>query len=461
MSHTSNASALRPPSPIGLPTGFRFLQAMRHDYLNTLAKVRDQCPDASRMQVLGRRSVHVFHPEMVRELLVEQADQLERWERVRAVFAMGMGQEGVLVTEGAQWQRQRRLLQAGFSPKRVNAYAHHMVDACDSALRGLDTSSHHTPHDMHALMTGVTMDVIVRALFGHARQIDSARVSQAIHALSTEGYAQLFRPWLLPAWFPWPSVQRARRAKVWLDQLIAHQIVLKRAEPASESEPSDLLGTLLQARDPEHPEQGLSPQEVHDQTMVMFQAGHETSATALTWWAGLIARHPDVLRRLQQEVDAELQGALPDAGHTQRLPWLMASLRESLRLYPAAAILMTRCSAHELRCGPWRLAAGDLITITPALIQRDPRWFAEPDQFKPERFMPGAPEIPRGAWMPFGAGPRVCLGQHFALMEMAIIGAMLVQRFALEWPQGQAWPEGEVGITLRPASPMRVHLRPR
>jgi cytochrome P450 len=450
-----------------MPLGMSFLQAMRRDYLGTLAKVHAQCPDAARMQVLWRRSVHVFHPDLVRELLVEQADKLKRWERVTTIFAQGMGQEGVLVTEGAQWQRQRRLLQAGFGPKRVSAYTRHMVDACDSALRALDTPQHNTPHDMHALMTQVTMDVIVRALFGHARQIDSARVSHAIHALSTEGYAQVFRPWLLPAWFPWPSVQRARRAKVWLDQLIAGQIAHKRAEAATtpahatDNEAGDLLTMLLQARDPEQPEQGLSPQEVHDQTMVMFQAGHETSATALTWWAGLVARHPEVAQRLHNEVDSVLQGAMPDADCTQRMPWLMASLKESLRLYPAAAILMTRCSAHDLHCGPWRLSAGDLITITPALIQRDARWFPEPELFKPERFLPGAPDIPRGAWMPFGSGPRVCLGQHFAMMEMAIIAAMLVQRFSLEWPQGQTWPEGEVSITLRPATPMLVRLTPR
>lgn len=462
MTQTSNKPASHhPPGPLGKLSGIKLLLAMRRDYLGTLAKVQASFPDAMRAQLMWEHSVHLFHPEMVREVLVEQADKLVRWQRIRAVFALGMGADGILVTEGQQWQRQRRLMQAGFNPKATSGYARHMVEACDSVLSVLADEHRSGAHDVHALMTQVTINVIARALFGHVPHIDSARVSQAIHALSIEGYAQMFRPWLLPMWFPWPSVQRARLAKKWLDKLIAKQISEKRAEIgrcSAATQSTDLLSMLLLARDPEHPEQGLSPQEVHDQTMVMFQAGHETSANALTWWLGLIARHPEVAQGLYEEVDNVLQGEAPNQDSAQKLPRLAASLKEALRLYPPAAILATRCSEHDLHCGPWRLNAGDLLTITPALIQRDPRWFAEPDVFKPERFLPGAPEIPRGAWIPFGTGPRVCLGQHFAMMEMLIIGAMLLQRFSLEWPKGQVWPNAEVSVTLRPATPMRVHL---
>lgn len=437
---------------------------MRRDYLGFIGAVQQQYPDFASWRVGGEQVAHVFHPDWVRQVLVDQADGWIRWERATDTFSQTLGQS-VLVTEGAVWQRQRRMMQAGFTPKRVAAYAQHMVSAGDEALQRLTASVTDHPLDVQALMTQITMDVIVRTLFGHAREIDSARVSTAIRDLSAEGYAQLFRPWNLPMWWPSAGIRRARAARDFLNDLIAAQIKTRRQALAQASAPeaqaTDLLAMLLLAQDPEHPGQGLSAQEVHDQTMVMFQAGHETSATALTWWAGLVARHPEVLARLQAEVDTVLQGAPPTSEHLQQMPWLQASLKEAMRLYPSAALLMTRRALRDLDCGPWTIAKGSLIAITPALIQRDPRWFAQPEHFMPERFLPGAPEFPRSAWLPFGTGPRVCLGQHFAMLEMGVIAALLLQRFSLHWPTQQPWPEREVHITLQPKTPMQLIFRAR
>ena len=464
MSHTNSPQTI--PGPQYKLWGYPALMQLRKDFLGTLAQRCREYPHIARWRAGTEHVVHVFHPELVRQVLNEEADGWVRWERLTATFAQSMGQS-VLVTEGALWQRQRRMMQAGFSPRRVAAYAQHMSDACACALDKLPMTGADAVHDMHALMTQVTMDVIVRALFGHAREIDSAQVSHAIHALSEEGFAQLFRPRNLPDWFPLPSIRKARQGRDFLNGLIAREIDQRRMELATQApqnqahDSTDLLTMLLNARDPEHPEQGLSAQEVHDQTMVMFQAGHETSANALTWWAGLIAQHPQIQNRLQAELQECLQGKTPTLESVQQLPWLQASLKESLRLYPPAAILMTRRATRDVACGSWRITKGDLIAITPAVIQRDERWFSEPDRFMPERFLPGAPEIPRGAWIPFGTGPRVCLGQHFAMMEMAIIAAMVLQRFSLKWPESQPWPQREVGITLRPGSKMGLVLRPR
>jgi cytochrome P450 len=181
----------------------------------------------------------------------------------------------------------------------------------------------------------------------------------------------------------------------------------------------------------------------------------------MTWWSGLVASHPDVAQRIHAEIDAVLQGATPTPATLQQLPWLQASLKEAMRLYPPAAVLMTRRAIKDVKVGPWTLPKGQLIAFTPYVIQRDPRWFESPDAFKPERFLPGAPDIPRGAWMPFGTGPRVCIGQHFAMLEMGLIGAMLMQRFNLVWPEGAAWPEGDLAVTLRPAQPIRLRLHAR
>ena len=447
-----------PPGPSAPLWGLNLLRTMKADYLGFVADLQRQHPDAAHVQVLNEHITHVFHPEWVRQVLVDQADALIRWERATDVFSVSMGQS-VLVTEGAQWQRQRRMLQPGFTPKRVAGYAALMASATSDALNTLALSQSEQNVDMDALMTTMTLDVILRALFGVHQVTDARPLSEAIQTLSHSGISELFKPFSWPLWMPLPSVRKVRHAKQTLDRVIQQHI---QAQPtATHQDGKDLLTMLRQARDPEHPDQGLGAQELHDQTMVMFQAGHETTATAMTWWSGLIARHPDVAKRIHTEVDAVLQGATPTPATLQQLPWLQASLKESMRLYPPAAVLMTRRAIKDVTVGPWTLPKGHLIAFTPYVIQRDARWFTSPDEFKPERFLPDAPDIPRGAWLPFGTGPRVCIGQHFAMLEMGLIAAMLMQCFSLAWPEGVPWPEGDLAVTLRPTRPTRLKLNPR
>ena len=438
--------------------GLSLLRTMRADYLGYVTRLQNQHPDIAQVQILNEHIVHVFHPDWVRQVLVDQADALIRWERATEVFSISMGQS-VLVTEGATWQRQRRMLQPGFTPKRVAGYASLMTSATHDALSALAQRDGGQSVDMDALMTDMTLDVILRALFGSHQVRDARPVSQAIQTLSHSGFAEMFKPFSWPLWMPLPSVRKVRHAKQTLDRVIQQHIQAQQSTASDDGH--DLLTMLRLARDPENPEQRLSAQELHDQTMVMFQAGHETTATAMTWWSGLIARHPEVAERIHAEVDAVLQGQTPTPATLQQMPWLQASLKEALRLYPPAAILFTRRALKDLQVGPWTVPQGHLLAFTTYVIQRDARWFESPDDFKPERFLPGAPDIPRGVWMPFGTGPRVCIGQHFAMLEMGLIAAMLMQRFRLEWPEGAKWPEGDLAVTLRPAKPIRLKLHER
>jgi cytochrome P450 len=454
----THSNTHRIPGPSVPLWGLSILRTMRADYLGYVTRLQNQHKDIAQVRVLNERITHIFHPDWVRQVLVEQADALIRWERATDVFSISMGQS-VLVTEGAQWQRQRRMLQAGFTPKRVTGYADLMASAAQDALSALTQRVDGQSVDMDALMTDMTLDVILRALFGTHQVADARPISQAIQTLSHSGFSDLFKPFSWPLWMPLPSVRKVRHAKQSLDRVIAQHIQAQQSTASEDGH--DLLTMLRLARDPEHPDQGLSAQELHDQTMVMFQAGHETTATAMTWWSGLIARHPEVAERVHTEVDAVLQGQTPTPATLQQMPWLQASLKEALRLYPPAAILFTRRALQDIQVGPWTVPQGHLIAFTPYVIQRDARWFDAPDDFKPERFLPGAPEVPRGAWMPFGTGPRVCIGQHFAMLEMGLIAAMLMQRFQLEWPEGDPWPEGDLAVTLRPAKPVRLKLHER
>jgi len=434
------------------------LLSMRKDYLGFVKTLHQQHPDIAHVQVFNNQITHVFHPDWVREVLVDQSDALIRWERATDVFSLSMGQS-VLVTEGAKWQRQRSMLQPGFTPKRVAGYAQLMTQATREALDALVSTPDAQRIDVEAWMTRVTLDVILRALFGQHRVTDARPVAQAIQTLSHFGYTQLFQPFLWPMWMPLPAVRRARSALHTLNELITQHIHAQQTNASSDGE--DLLTMLRLTRDPEHPNQGLSAQELHDQTMVMFQAGHETTATALTWWCGLMARHPDVTQRIHQEVDVVLQGQDPNPTTLADMPWLQASLKEALRLYPPAAVLFSRRACKDVIIGPWRLPKGHLIALTPYVIQRDARWFDSPEAFKPERFMAQTPDTPRGAWMPFGTGPRVCIGQHFAMLEMGLIAAMLLQRFNITWPQNIEWPLENLAFTFRPATSMQLNFQTR
>jgi cytochrome P450 len=453
---TSHTTSQLPPGPPIKGWGLNYLNAMREDYLGFVSQLHRQHADIAHLKVVNEHITHVFHPDWVREVLVDQADALIRWERATHVFSLAMGQS-VLVTEGAQWQRQRRMLQPGFAPKRVAGYAALMTQATQEALDTLAMTPSLQNIDIEAMMTRVTLDVILRTLFGQHQVRDARPVAQAIHTLSHYGIKQLFQPFSWPMWMPLPSVRRARDALETLNLLIAQHIHTQKTN----ADGDDLLTMLRTARDPDHPERGLSAQELHDQTMVMFQAGHETTATALTWWCGLIAQHPNVAQHIHQEVDAVLQGQKPTPEMLTHMPWLQASLKESMRLYPPAAILFTRRTCKDVTIGPWRLPKGHLIALTPYVIQRDARWFESPEIFRPERFLPDAPDTPRGAWFPFGTGPRVCVGQHFAMLEMGLIAAMLMQRFKLHWPQNAAWPASDLAVTLRPATAITLDLELR
>jgi cytochrome P450 len=205
----------------------------------------------------------------------------------------------------------------------------------------------------------------------------------------------------------------------------------------------------------------LAADEVFDQCMVSFQAGHETSATALLWWSHLMAAHPGALQRAHEEVDSALAGREPDAPDLGALPWLGATLKEAMRLYPPVPALMTRRTTRGITLGGHEVPAGALLRVTPWVLQRDRRWFDEPDAFRPERFLPDAAAPPRGAWMPFGTGPRVCIGQHFATLEMTLVAAMLLQRYTLSLPAGAAPPEPVLNVTLRPRGGIRLMLSRR
>ncbi len=463
----------RPPGPPSPWFGIPLLRALKRDYLGFVAALHREHGDISYMRVVHERAYDLFTPALVREALVDHAEHLIRWERGTEVFSQVFG-ASVLTTEGAVWQRQRRMLQPAFTPRRVAGYAALMRDAAAGALdAAVPAGQSQAIVPMDALFSRLAMDVILRTLFSHRATADDTRDAiAATQVLSETAMREMFWPVTLPDWLPLPGKAAKRHALRSLRELVGRHIRARRAKADSGADRAanrgseagadpdsgtDLLSRLLALRDDATGE-SLSEAEVFDQCMVSFQAGHETTATALLWWSRLMAEHPAAARRAHDEIDRVLGGRPPGPDDLPSLPWLVASLKEAMRLYAPTAALISRRTTADFRLGDWPIPRGSVLRITLWELHRDARSFPEPDAFRPERFLPEAPPPPRGAWLPFGAGPRVCIGQHFAMLEMSLVAAMLLQRYRLELPPGEPPCEPVLNVTLRPRGGLRLRL---
>lgn len=460
-----------PPGPTGRvtwPLGLPQLRALRRDYLGFVDHLVRTHGDMAAMRIVHERSVELGTPELVRQALVDQAEHLVRWERGVEVFAELFGRS-VLTTEGATWQRQRRMLQPAFTPRRVAGYAALMVEAATEVLEGAlpaapvpggrpaGAEGAEPLIDIEALWSRVTIATILRTLFSLRDASAADAAMAATRVLSATAMRQMFFPVTLPDWLPLPGKAAKRAAMRTLRGLVQGQIDARSAAGAPARD--DLLGQLLALRDDDG--SPLTPAEVFDQCLVTFQAGHETTATALAWWTALMAAHPEAAARAQAEVDTVLGRRPPEAADAARLPWLVATLKEAMRLYPPTTALMTRRCTRALALGGYTLPAGTLLRVTLWQLQRDARNFEAPDMFRPERFLPDAPPPPRGAYLPFGLGPRVCIGQHFALLEMTLAAALGLQRFVLPDHSDRPLPEPEVHASLRPRGGLAMPWRRR
>lgn len=445
----------RPPGPRSRFFGLQLARHMFRDYVGFHQWLHREYGDAVYMQLGPMRDYCFAHPDLVREALVEKGKSFIRWEYGMEVFARAHGQS-VLITEGAVWQRQRRMLQPVFGPKRFDGYAR-QVDAGSSAA--LDAWPLDQPMDFEHAMTMLTMDVIMRTMFSRQVPGDGVAASHAVRVLSRYAMKEMFLPFPIAQWVWLPWRPEARRALATLDALVWRFIRERQADPG---EYDDLLAMLMSAADEEGDQGKLDPQQIRDQCMTTFLAGHETTATALTWWGWAMAAHPDIARRAAQEVDEVLGGRAPAHADLHRLPYLAQTIKETLRMFPPAAALFTRQAIEPVQIGPWQIPKGAMVLITPHVLHHDPRWFDEPSRFDPDRFSSERAErIPRGAYLPFGIGPRVCIGSNFAAMEMALIAAMLLQRFEFRLPPGLAAPQPVLNVTLRPAGGMTLSLARR
>jgi cytochrome P450 len=396
---------------------------------------------------LRKRYVLVFEPKAI-EAVIQSRGAL-----VKDFFTQDLGHllgEGLLTAEGEVWRKKRKLVASAFQPHGLGSYARTMVECTDEALAGFGDGE---TRDAYQDSMHLTLDIVVRSLFG-AKLSRFLEVEEALAVVSREYQAlwQTFRAFL-PRWVPLAPLRRIRETKALLDEILLELIRKKRVEPGH-----DLLSHLIGLRDEDG--FGMNDRELLEETMTLFLAGHETTALALTYTLYLLAANPDAYAKVLTEVDAVLGGREPGPKDMEQLAYTNAVVKESLRIYPPVWT-MARLAADDVEVGGVRLRSGEQAILPQWVVQRDARWFPEPELFRPERFLGEThKELPRFAYFPFGGGPRVCIGQHFAMMELVLVVARLSQSYVFETLDGEP-PAVHPVITLRPKGevPLRVRRR--
>lgn len=402
---------------------------------------------------LGSYSVYLLnHPELVREVLVTQQSKFIKSRALqRARVLLG---EGLLTSEGQIHLRQRRLVQPAFHRERLAAYADVMTQ-CAVAVR--DRWSDGSTLDISEEMMRLTLAVVGKTLFSADVESEASEIGEALTTV-----LKMFRLLMMPfseylEKLPLPSMRRFEKARARLDATIYGLIEERRK---SGRDRGDLLSMLLLAQDEEGDGGGMTDQQVRDEALTLFLAGHETTANALTWTWYLLSQNPECERRLHEELDTVLQGRAATGADLPSLRYTEMVLAESMRLYPPAwAIGRMSKEAVELR--GVRIEPGSICIASPYVMHRDPRWFSDPERFDPMRWTPEARDArPKFAYFPFGGGARLCIGERFAWMEGALLLATLAQRWRLRLAPGQK-VEMLPLITLRTKYGMRMKLERR
>jgi cytochrome P450 len=440
------------PGPPGTVLGGSF-RAMRHDELDMLVDAANRYGDVVRFE-FGPRVVHlptylIRRPDHIHHVLFEARENYPKSFDYQ-FLARSLGQ-GLVTSEGELWSRQRRLIQPAFRHTPVLNLANEMIQATrDVARRWSQLASSGEPTDVAEEMMRLALQIVGRTLFSSdlAGEVDS--ISPAVGLLTRDLIARMSSAagvvTLLMPRLPTPANRRVRKTLATLDQVVGRVIARRRSMP-NETRPADLLSTLIAARD-ETTGETMDDHQIRDEVMTFLVAGHETTANGLAWTWYLLSTHPLVARRLRDELRATLAGRDIGADDVDKLTYTKAVVQEALRLYPPVAAIGREASCDD-EIGGFRIPARSTVLISPWVSHRNPEFWLAPEAFDPERFLPGAPEHSRLAYLPFGAGPRQCIGAGFALQEAVIALAALAAQFEPALIPGQKI-EPQLGVTLRP-----------
>lgn len=455
--------AYRPPAPdppasrLGL---FKLLSALKRNPLECWSAEFFREPIA-RVGLPFADAFLIHDPAVIKHVLVDNAANYRKDPIQRRILATGLG-DGLLSVEGERWEVQRRTLAPLFARRTVMTLADAMLSAVDALSQRWRSLMPFGALDVAAELTLLTLNVLALTIFSDGIGDDLDEFRGAMNAyFATIGRIGALDLLGAPPFVPRPGLRRLRKTLAYFEGVIDQIIETRRLRLQAcrdEDAPSDLLSLLLRALDPSTG-RPMSVAEVRSNILTFLSAGHETTANTLAWSVFLLSRAPDWLARVREEADRELSG--PRDGLAERLVVTRAVVEEGLRLYPPIAAL-SRMSEQADRLGPYVVRPRSVIVIAPYVLHRHQKLWDQPDLFDPGRFLPEArKKVARFVYLPFGAGPRTCIGSSFALQEATMVLASLVQRFDMQLlPDAEVWPLQR--ITLRPAYglPMRVLPRP-
>lgn len=446
-----------PPGPPGLPAIGSSLE-VRRDVLGLLLRGMLDHGDTVRFRFGPWDFVTLHRPEDIRAVLLERHAEFHKspsYEGLKLVLGTGL-----LTSEGEFWQRQRKLATPAFHHKRLVGFATTMT-RCTSELADAWTSRVRAGEgtlDVFEQMTALTFRIVGLTLFSTELSDRAGAMGPALAvALEHANYLATSLMLAPPPWVPTPRNLRFRRAVAVIDEVVLGIIAARRR--AGEDLP-DLLGMLMSATAEDDPNARMSDRELRDEVATLVLAGHETTANALTWTLLLLAQHPEVDARVHDELARVCAGATPTFEQLAALPYLAQVLDESMRLYPPAWVF-ERVALADLELGDYAIPKGTLVAISPYTLHRHPGHWSRPTRFDPERFTDAAKAArARYTYLPFGGGPRQCIGTNFALIEAKLVLATLLQRFRFELLPGQDL-RPDPAVTLRPRAGLRMRLHPR
>ena len=423
---------------------FGVLPELRRDPIGVLARAAEM-GDLVALRVPGRRLYLLNHPKFIEHVLQDNHVGYAKSPLVARLKPL-LG-EGLLTSEGDLWERQRRLMQPAFQRRRVLDCADIMMQATAEMLRRwLPASETGARLDIADEMSRVAIEVFARSMFGASIDDKVVVIRRAMETLHLCLHQRIWALVNLPLWVPTPANLRFRRAMRPLDQIIRN-VIQERVKGGRPS--NDLLQILLDAADAESGKR-MSPRQLRDEMMTMLAAGHETTYAALTWFWYLLATHPEVERRVHEELARVLGGRPPSIRDLPKLSYLQMVIYESLRLYPAVWWLSRVATRDDVIDGQI-IPAGSTVIVSQYTMSRHPAFWDDPQTFDPERFSAQrSKDRPHYSFFPFGGGPRICIGNNLSMLEFQIIAAMVAQGYRLRLP-----PDHQLELL-----PM-ISLRPR
>ncbi|MEQ1508246.1 MAG: cytochrome P450 [Myxococcota bacterium] len=431
------------PQVRGLP-GIGVLIPFARDPLGFVSEVARDHGDLAQYRIVDHTLLQLSHPDLVEQVLVEHAKSMHK-DAIYALIRPILG-NGLVTSEGETWRRHRKLAAPSFTKRHVERYAEAFVAAAEAyAATLVDGGS----CDLHADWMALTKRIVLDTLFGTDLGVDTTRVGAAIDTVmhgfvfEAQGLGRV-----LPSFVPTPGRRRAASAIRELDRVVFELIEARRRKGPGD----DLLSRLLEARDDDG---ALTDVELRDEAVTAFVAGHETTALALTNAVILLSENPAARDALEAEVHAVLADRPATAADLPALRYTAAVIHEAMRILPPVWAIGREAQEAFTLSGPAasvRVEPGTQLLIPVWVLHHDPRWFPDPLAFRPERWLDDGHDRPRMAFLPFGGGPRVCIGNHFALLEAVLVLATVTRRAQLHTPGPR--PALVPSITLRPAGPV-------